>query len=158
MHKSCLIVSSVCSVPRTNKALWKRCSQYVALARNAKWPVLHIVPPRFDEDRSLDLAVRARREEPILTPPRCGRFEWSNLAIHLRAAPLERVEIAGHFDPADLLTVLVQCNANRLAVRARPDSFATNLDEAALKSVISFLTDAADFAIVDTPLSIAAGA
>lgn len=158
MQKSCLIVSSVRSAPRSNSAFWKRCSQYVALARNAKWPVLHIVPPHFDEDRALNLAIRARREEPILTPPRCGRFEWSNLAIHLRAIPLEQVQITGHFDPADLLTVLVQSNANRLPVRARPDSFTTDLDQAALENVISFLTQAADFAIIDTPLSIAAGA
>lgn len=158
MQKSCLIVSSVRSMPRSSQAFWKRCSQTVALARNAKWPVLHIVPPHFDEDTSLDLAIRARREEPILTPPRCGRFEWSNLAIHLRAIPLERVQIAGHFDPADLLTILFQANANRLPVRARPDSFATDLEDAALETVITFLSQAADFAIVDTPLSIAAGA
>ncbi|MEL7548135.1 MAG: hypothetical protein AAGJ84_15890 [Pseudomonadota bacterium] len=139
-------------------AFWKRCHQSVALARGADWPIIHIVPPEFDDTANLELAIRVLRDEPILTPPRCGRFEWPSLSLHLRATPLERVQLAGHFEPDDLLTILVQCNARRLPVRVGPESFRTSIHENDAESVISFLSNAADFAFVDTPLSIASGA
>lgn len=158
MAFSCLIVSSSRSSVSADQAFWKKCARSVALARGGSWPVIHLVPPDFDTNERVHLAIQARRDEPILTPSRSAQFEWPSLALHLRAAPIDYVQLAGVFAPDDLLTILVQCGGQRLPVRALPDGIRTDSQGEMDNSVLAFISAATDFSFVDPPISIASGA